>query len=156
MKNEKIMEWAGLICRIITGSIFIAAGTTKALASADILIWQFSGMGLPAFICPLLAYTLPDIEISAGMFLMAGLFMPFPALIFAVGLGLHEIILLLAWLCGLPASKTAYFGPVMSHSLPMEIFQNVLLILLIYPAVMSGRELTLDRAIEKNLPEKIK
>lgn len=155
MNSEKLKEYSGLLCRIITGGIFAISGITKALASAEMLIWQFSGLGLPDFACYALAYTLPYIEIAAGLFLITGLFMPFPALLLTAGLAIHEILLLQALLRGLYSASFPYFGPFMEHSISQEIFQNVLTILLLYPAVMSGKDLTLDKIIEKNLPRRI-
>lgn len=156
MNSEKIKDYSGLLCRLITGGIFAVSGMTKILASSEIITWIFDGLGLPYFISIISAYMLPYIEIILGLFFMAGMFVPYPALILTTGLALTEIILLQAWLRGTAAAAMLIFGPMMNHSIAWEIFQNVLVILLIYPAAMFGKNLTLDYAIEKSLPEKIK
>lgn len=156
MHSEKIKDYSGLLCRLITGGIFAVSGMTKILASSEIITWIFDGLGLPYFISIISAYILPYIEIILGLFFMAGMFVPYPALMLTAGLALTEIILLQAWLRGTAAAAMLIFGPMMNHSIAWEIFQNVLVILLIYPAAMFGKNLTLDYAIEKSLPEKIK
>lgn len=156
MEKNSIKDYSGLICRILVGALFVASGTSKFLASHEMLVWHFSGIGLPEFAGSFLAYVLPYIEVIFGLFLMVGLYMPYPLLLFTAGLALHEIILLIAWLRGLYGVNEPYFGPFMSHSMAWEIFQNVLAILLIYPASMFGGTLTLDSFIKKTIPEKIK
>ena len=156
MENNAWKNYSGLASRILAGGIIAAAGTYHFLASHEMLVWLLSGLGMPSFLCGAAAYILPYAEVLLGLFLAAGLFMPYPAVICAGGLAITEIIFLLAWLMGLPAASEPYFGPAMSRSLAFEIFHNVLLILLIYPAAMFGRELSLDFFIKKSLPEKIK
>ena len=156
MDSEKIKNYSGLLCRLIIGGIFVLSGMTKMLASNDVMIWIFDGLGLPSFISMILTYTMPYMEIIFGLLFMSGLFIPYPALVLAAGLALAEIVLLQAWLRGTAVSAMPIFGSFMNHSLPWEIFQNVLIILLIYPAVMFGKNLTLDNIMEKTLPEKIR
>jgi len=156
MENSVWKDYSGLASRILAGGILIAAGTSKFLVSHDMLVWLLSGLGLPGFISGIAAYCLPYIEVLIGLLFAFGLFMPYPALVSVVFFALCEVVMLIAWLMGWPAVSAPYFGPAMTHRLSYEIFYNVLLILLVYPAAMFGRNLTLDYLIQKNLPEKIK
>ena len=154
--NKEMKGYIGLIARIIAGMALSAAGFQKALASHSFLVWQLQGLGLPDFFCPFLAYVLPYAELNLGLMLMAGLFLPAASSALAIILAIEEIVMLQAWLRMLPATALNIFGIFFASSAAWTIFQNALLIILIYPSISAGRKLTLDFLIENSISRRLK
>ena len=154
--NKEIKGHIGFIARLIAGLTLATAGFQKALASHTFLAWQLQGLGLPDFSCSFLAYVIPYAELNLGLMLITGLFLPVAASALAIALAIEEIIMLQAWLRMLPAAGLNIFGIYFASSAAWAIFQNALLIVLLYPATFSGKRLTLDFLIENNISRRFK
>lgn len=146
--NEKLKDILGLAARITAGTAFMLYGIEKALVSNSFLSWLFKGLGLPSFTALPAAYVYPCCQILFGLFLICGLYTRACALFFSAAIALEEIILLQAWLRMLPAAEQNFYGIFLSHSITWQIFQNVLLILIMYPAAFYGSRHTLDNLLK--------
>lgn len=148
-----LKDFSGSAARLITGSAFLIAGIEKALVSHDILIWILKGLGLPTFAAFPAAWIFPFCQIFFGLFLICGLYTRVCVLFFSAAAALEEIILLQAWLRMVPVAELDFYGIFLSHSIIWQIFQNVLLILILYPAFFYGSRYTLDNLIKSTLTE---
>lgn len=147
MSKINAISLYGIITRALIGSSFFVSGINKALASREILIEIYTGLGLTNFLSSAMVYILPVVEINLGLFLVFGLFNKQCSLVLTSGLAIYEILLLQAWLRNVAIAAVPLFGIFMNEALSREIFENVLLILLLYPAALYGLDFTLDKIL---------
>lgn len=141
-------EILGLLARLTVGCIFIYSGVIKALSPAEefayaIETYKVIGAG-PALWA---AYTVPWMELYAGLLLAAGVFTRWSGLFTAAMLAFFEVLLAQAWLRGLPVTSCGCFGVGSSNSLTHEFFQNLVLLALLWLGMCRGRGLSADSTV---------
>ena len=146
-KKADLKNILGLLARFIVGGVFIYSGVVKAMAPAEefayaIESYKVIGAG-PALLA---AYTVPWIELYAGLLLAAGIFTRLSALFTGAMLCFFELLLGQAWLRKLPITSCGCFGSSGSNSIKHELLQNLALLALLLPAFLL-RDISADELI---------
>lgn len=145
-------ETLGLIARLAVGGVFVYAGVIKAMSPAEEFAYAIESYKvLPSSLCLWAAYTVPWIELYAGLLLAAGIFTRASVLFVGAMLVFFELLLGQAWLRGLPVTSCGCFGSTGSNSLGREFLQNIVLLALLAPAMLY-RRFTLDEAVKGSAP----
>ena len=146
-KNKDIL---GLLARLAVGAIFIYAGAVKALAPAEEFAYAIEGYKvLDPRLSLLAAYTMPWVELWAGLLLAAGVFTRWTSLFAGGMLVFFELLLAQAWLRGLPVTSCGCFGASGSNSIGMEFLQNLAFLVLTALAFRYGGAWSADRTVEE-------
>ncbi len=148
--NEKteIKDIIGLAARLVAGGVFIYAGFMKASASAEEFAYAIETYKVvPPAIAMYAALAVPWIEIYLGVFLAAGVFMRYSALLIGAMLLGFEGLLLQAIIRKLPVTSCGCFGASGSNSLGHEFVQNLFLLAAAALAWKHGGKLSLDSKV---------
>ncbi|OGS13278.1 MAG: hypothetical protein A2234_03905 [Elusimicrobia bacterium RIFOXYA2_FULL_58_8] len=147
-EKPDLKELFGLLARLAVGGVFIYSGAIKALSPAEefayaIETYKVVGAGTALWA----AYTVPWIELYAGLLLAAGIFTRFSGLFVAAMLSFFELLLAQAWLRSLPVTSCGCFGAGSSNSITYEFFQNLVFLALLWPAIRLGHRFSADAAV---------
>lgn len=140
----------GLLARLAVGGVFVYAGLMKALAPAEEFAFAIEGYRvLNAQLSLYAAYTVPWLELWAGLLLAAGVFTRSNALFVGAMLLFFELLLGQAWLRGLPVTSCGCFGSSGSNSIGREFAQNLVFLALAWAAWKFGRAWSADEWVER-------
>ena len=148
-KKTLLKNVIGLAARLAVAGIFIYAGTIKLLAPAEefayaIETYKVTGPQLSLWA----AYTMPWLELFAGLLLACGIFTRLNALLCGAMLVFFEALLAQAWLRGLPVTSCGCFGSGGSNSLPVEFLQNLVFLALAWLAFRQGGKFSADAIVD--------
>lgn len=102
--------WFGLLARLITGGVWIAAGGLKLLDPAASVRAVRAYQLLPEAIVPAVGYALPAIEVAVGLLLILGLFTRVAAVASAALFVLFIIGIISAWARGISIDCGCFGG----------------------------------------------
>lgn len=143
--NTGFKDKLGLLARLAAGGVFVYAGVLKALAPAEEFAYAIESYRvLNSQLSLWAAYTLPWLELYAGLLLAAGIFTRFNALFIGALILSFEVLLGQAWLRGLPVTSCGCFGSGGSNSLTREFTQNLVYLALAWAAYKYGRAWSAD------------
>jgi uncharacterized membrane protein YphA (DoxX/SURF4 family) len=130
----KIINWSGLVLRMLIGSLFILSGIEKLLSPYQNFLYVIQSYEFfPSFIEELAARILPWFELFLGIFFLLGLWIR-PVLFGLISLfGAFVVLLISALLRQLPITECGCFGEAITlppwATLSMDSFFLILLIL---------------------------
>jgi uncharacterized membrane protein YphA (DoxX/SURF4 family) len=153
-----VKEWCGLIARLVTGGVWIAAGAVKLPDPAQSVAAVRAYQLLPSSIVPTVGQLLPVIEIVVGVCLVLGILTRGAAVISALILLGFIVGIASAWARGITIDCGCFggggFDPDAASTYPGEIARDVgLLAASLFVAWLPSTRLALDSVLFRSTPE---
>ena len=151
-------EWCGLLARLVTGGVWIAAGAVKLPDPAQSVAAVRAYQLLPSSIVPIVGQLLPVIEIVVGVCLVVGILTRGAAVVSALLLLAFIVGIASAWARGITIDCGCFsgggFDPDAASAYPWEIARDVgLLAASLFVAWLPSTRLALDSALFRRTPE---
>jgi uncharacterized membrane protein YphA (DoxX/SURF4 family) len=152
-----VREWIGLVARLVTGGVWVAAGVVKLPDPAESVRAVRAYQLLPESIVPLVGYVLPPLEIVVGLLLIVGLLTRVAALVSALLFVAFIIGIASAWARGLQIDCGCFGGggyaADATEKYPWEIARDVgLLALSLWLVVFPRTRLAADTLLFRRTP----
>ena len=153
-----VKDWFGLVARLATGGVWIAAGALKLPHPADSVRAVRAYDLLPEAIVPTVGHLLPVVEIVIGLCLVLGVLVRGASVVSALLFLAFIIGISSAWARGLSIECGCFGGggeiPDASAAYPGEIARDVgLLALSLWLVVRPASRLALDNVLFRTTPE---
>ena len=151
-------EWCGLLARLVTGGVWIAAGAVKLPDPAQSVAAVRAYQLLPSSIVPIVGQLLPVIEIVVGVCLVVGILTRGAAVVSALLLLAFIVGIASAWARGITIDCGCFggggFDPDAASAYPWEIARDVaLLAASLFVAWLPSTRLALDSVLFRRTPE---
>ena len=151
-------EWCGLLARLVTGGVWIAAGAVKLPDPAQSVAAVRAYQLLPSSIVPIVGQLLPVIEIVVGACLVVGILTRGAAVVSALLLLAFIVGIASAWARGITIDCGCFsgggFDPDAASAYPWEIARDVaLLAASLFVASLPSTRLALDSVLFRRTPE---
>jgi uncharacterized membrane protein YphA (DoxX/SURF4 family) len=153
-----VKEWCGLLARLVTGGVWIAAGAVKLPDPAQSVAAVRAYQLLPSSIVPIVGQLLPVIEIVVGVCLVVGILTRGAAVVSALLLLAFIVGIASAWARGITIDCGCFggggFDPDAASTYPWEIARDVaLLAASLFVAWLPSTRLALDSVLFRRTPE---
>jgi uncharacterized membrane protein YphA (DoxX/SURF4 family) len=147
-----VKEWVGLLARLVTGSVWIAAGAAKVLDPAESVVAVRAYQLLPGNLAEPVGQLLPVIEIVVGATLVLGLLTRGSAVVSALLFVAFIVCIASVWARGISIDCGCFGGggydADATSKYPWEIARDVvLLITSLFVAWLPSTRLALDAAL---------
>jgi uncharacterized membrane protein YphA (DoxX/SURF4 family) len=153
-----VKEWLGLLARVVTGGVWIVAGTIKLPDPAQSVAAVRAYQLLPSSIVPTVGQLLPVIEIVVGVCLVVGLLTRGAAVVSALLFVAFIIGIASVWSRGINIDCGCFGGggadPDAASSYPWEIARDTaLLAASLFVVWLPSTRLALDSVLFRRTPE---
>jgi uncharacterized membrane protein YphA (DoxX/SURF4 family) len=153
-----VKEWLGLLARLVTGGVWIAAGVVKLPDPAQSVAAVRAYQLLPSWLVSPVGQLLPVIEIVVGAMLILGLLTRGAAVISAILFAAFIIGIASAWARGITIDCGCFGGggydPDATSKYPWEIARDAALLLAsLFVAWLPSTRLALDSLLFRRTPE---
>jgi uncharacterized membrane protein YphA (DoxX/SURF4 family) len=153
-----VKEWVGLVARLVTGGVWIAAGVVKLPDPAQSVNAVRAYQLLPASMVQPVGQLLPVVEIVVGVTLVVGLLTRGAAVVSALLFAAFIIGIASAWARGITIDCGCFGGggydPNATSRYPWEIARDAALLLVsLLVAWLPSTRLALDSLLFRRTPE---
>jgi uncharacterized membrane protein YphA (DoxX/SURF4 family) len=150
-------EWCGLVARLVTGGVWIVAGSLKLPDPAASVQAVRAYQLLPSAVVPTVGQLLPVVEVVVGAALVLGLLTRGAAVVSALLFLAFVVGIAAAWARGITIDCGCFggggFDPDAASQYPWEIARDVVLLALSgYLVWLSRTRLALDHLLFRRTP----